>query len=50
MPNLVHDGSSIDYNKPGAHHYQLAFHLDGTWGYSLVPMTVINGRSALRNC
>jgi predicted deacylase len=44
MPTLVHDGSSIDYNKPGAHHYQVAFHLDGAWGYSLVPLTVINGR------
>lgn len=43
MPTLVHDGSSIDFNKPGAHHYQVAFHLDGAWGYSLLPLTVING-------
>jgi predicted deacylase len=43
MLTLVHDGSSIDYNKPGVHHYQVAFHLDGAWGYSLVPLTVING-------
>lgn len=43
MATLVHDGSLIDYNKPGVHHYQVAFHLDGAWGYSLVPLTVING-------
>ncbi len=44
MPTIVQDGSSIDYNQPGKHHYQVAFHLDGAWGYSLVPLTVINGR------
>src|SRR3954452_9004032 len=43
MPTLVHDGDSIDFNKPGTEHYQVAFHLDGAWGYSLVPLTVING-------
>ncbi len=42
-PILVHDPSSVDFNRPGKTHYQLAFHLDGSWGYSLVPMTVING-------
>jgi predicted deacylase len=44
MPTLVHDPQSIDFDKPGKHHYQVAFHLDGTWGYSLLPLTVINGR------
>src|SRR5215467_14647843 len=44
MPILVHDPESIDFAKPGKHHYQVAFHLDGTWGYSLLPLTVINGR------
>src|SRR5690606_24999153 len=35
------------FSLPGTHHYQAAFHLDGSWGYSLVPVTVINGtRSA----
>jgi predicted deacylase len=40
---LVHDLSSIDFAYPGVRHYRLAFHLDSSWGYSLVPMTVING-------
>jgi len=43
MPILVHNPESIDFAKPGKHHYQVAFHLDGTWGYSLLPLTVING-------
>jgi len=43
MPILIHDPESIDFAKPGKHHYQVAFHLDGTWGYSLLPLTVING-------
>jgi predicted deacylase len=37
------DPATIDFTRPGAHHYQAAFHLDGSWGYSLVPITVING-------
>jgi predicted deacylase len=40
---VIHDFSRIDFERPGKHHYQLAFHLDGSWGYSLVPLTVING-------
>src|SRR5260370_16973422 len=44
MPILIHNPESIDFAKPGKHHYQVAFHLDGTWGYSLLPLTVINGR------
>jgi predicted deacylase len=40
---LIHDIRNIDFGRPGKHHYQLAFHLDGSWGYSLVPLTVING-------
>jgi predicted deacylase len=42
-PTLVYDSSAIDFTRPGKHHYQVAFHLDGSWGYSLVPITVING-------
>jgi predicted deacylase len=45
MPSVVHDISSIDFSLPGKNHYQIAFHLDGTWGYSLVPLTVINGKN-----
>ena len=41
--DVVHDPSAIDFTRPGVHHYQLAFHLDSSWGYSLVPMTVVNG-------
>ena len=42
MPARI-DPAAIDFTRPGAHHYQAAFHLDGSWGYSLVPITVING-------
>lgn len=44
MPTLVHSAAEIDFASPGKRHYQIAFHLDGTWGYSLVPLTVIVGR------
>ena len=37
------DPAAIDFTLPGKHHYRAAFHLDGSWGYSLVPITVING-------
>jgi predicted deacylase len=40
---LIHNPEHIDFDSPGKQHYQVAFHLDGTWGYSLVPLTVING-------
>jgi predicted deacylase len=43
MPAVIYDAGIIDFAKPGINHYQVAFHLDSSWGYSLVPMTVING-------
>jgi predicted deacylase len=43
MPILVRDPAHIDFSQPGVTHYQVAFHLDASWGYSLVPLTVING-------
>ncbi|MEZ5399463.1 MAG: succinylglutamate desuccinylase/aspartoacylase family protein [Bryobacteraceae bacterium] len=43
MPHIVHHGSEVDFVSPGKRHYRVAFHLDGTWGYSLVPLTVIVG-------
>jgi predicted deacylase len=46
MPDIIHHPDQIDFDKPGKHHYQLAFHLDSSWGYSLVPLTVINGLRA----
>ena len=44
MPTLIYNPDDIDFAKPGKHHYQLAMPLDGTWGFSVVPLTVINGR------
>ena len=44
--NLVYQAEAIDFARPGKHHYQLAFHLDGSWGYSLLPITVINGTAS----
>jgi N2-acetyl-L-2,4-diaminobutanoate deacetylase len=43
MPEIIYNHTSIDFDRPGKNHYQLAFHLDSSWGYSLVPLTVING-------
>ncbi len=43
MSTVIYDASEIDFEKPGKHHYQVAFHLDSSWGYSLLPLTVING-------
>lgn len=43
MPTVIYDPRQIDFDRPGKHHYQVAFHLDSSWGYSLVPLTVING-------
>ncbi|MCX6620445.1 MAG: succinylglutamate desuccinylase/aspartoacylase family protein [Acidobacteria bacterium] len=40
---LIRNHADIDFARPGKQHYQVAFHLDGAWGYSLVPLTVING-------
>ena len=40
---VVHDHSQIDFDRPGKHFYELAFHYDGAWGNALVPMAVING-------
>ena len=42
-PTVIYDPSQIDFEKPGKHHYHAAFHHDSSWGYSLVPLTVING-------
>ena len=43
MPDLIHNFEALDFDSPGKRHYQLAFHLDSGWGYSLVPLTVIGG-------
>jgi predicted deacylase len=43
MPAVIHSFADIDFDRRGKHHYQVAFHLDGSWGYSLLPLTVING-------
>jgi N2-acetyl-L-2,4-diaminobutanoate deacetylase len=49
MATIIHHPDQIDFEKPGKHHYQVAFHLDSGWGYSLVPLTVINGTRAARS-
>jgi predicted deacylase len=43
MLTTVHNPSEIDFETPGKLYYHVAFHLDSSWGYSLVPVTVING-------
>jgi predicted deacylase len=43
MPHIIYDPAQIDFDAPGKQHYQVAFHLDSNWGYSLLPLTVING-------
>jgi predicted deacylase len=43
MPTVIYDAAQIDFDRPGKHHYQVAFHLDSSWGYSMVPLSVING-------
>lgn len=43
MPAVIYDPAEIDFEKPGKHHYQVAFQLDGSWGSTLAPVTVING-------
>ncbi len=40
---LVRAPAEIDLDSPGKRHYQIAFPLDSSWGYSLVPLTVIQG-------
>ncbi len=44
MAAVVHSAAEIDFSSPGKRHYQVAFHQDGTWGYSLAPLTVVVGR------
>jgi predicted deacylase len=46
VPALSIDPGQIDFERPGKHHYRAAFHLDSRWGFSLVPITVINGLRA----
>ena len=48
MTQIVYNPSDIDFAKPGKHHYQLAFQMDGNWGSSLIPLTVINGLERAR--
>ena len=46
MSKTVFNPSQIDFNRPGKHTYEVAFHHDGAWGYVLLPVTVINGLAA----
>ena len=40
---IVYRPEDIDWDAPGKRRYDVAFHLDSSWGYSLLPLTVING-------
>ena len=31
MPRVTHNYAGIDFDRPGENHYQMAFHLDGSW-------------------
>ena len=31
-PTVIHDPGEIDFDRPGKHHYQVAFHLDSELG------------------
>lgn len=42
-PNVQHHPEAVDFDRPGKHHYRLGFHLDSGWGFSLLPLTIING-------
>jgi predicted deacylase len=42
-PIVLHHPDELDFDRPGKHHYRLGLHLDSGWGFSLVPLTVING-------
>ena len=43
MAEIIYDPSKLDWDKPGKSIYELAFHYDGSWGYAMVPLCVING-------
>ncbi len=49
MPSETIFPDQIDWDAPGKRHYSVAFHLDSSWGYSLVPLTVINGSREIVN-
>lgn len=40
---IIYQPDQIDWNAPGKRQYSVAFHLDSSWGYSLLPLTVVNG-------
>ncbi|HEX6545101.1 MAG TPA: succinylglutamate desuccinylase/aspartoacylase family protein [Bryobacteraceae bacterium] len=40
---IVYRPDDIDWGAPGKRQYDIAFHLDSSWGYSLLRLTVING-------
>ena len=43
MAEVVYDYREIDYNRPGKSSYEVGFHYDSTWGFTLIPMTIVNG-------
>ena len=43
VTELVYQPDQLPWDAPGKRQYDIAFPLDSSWGYSLVPVTVING-------
>ncbi|MGW8180673.1 MAG: hypothetical protein ACWGQW_18215 [bacterium] len=43
MSEMIFSPAQIDFERPGKSFYQMALHLDGDWGYVLLPLVVING-------
>ena len=43
MAQIIYNLDTLDFDKPGKSIYEVAFHYDGTWGYALTPLCVING-------
>lgn len=43
IKEIIYHPDQIDWGAPGKRQYDVAFHLDSSWGYSLLPLTVING-------
>lgn len=38
MARIIHDPADIDFDRPGKHHYEVAFTFDGTYDKVLVPL------------
>ena len=48
MSQVVYHPEQIDFERPGKAIYEVGFHYDGTWGYALLPLCIINGTAGPR--